>query len=70
MGQLRIPLYNLVRNKTVSVRFYQKKEKKKKEKKRKVDWKNKYIGDVHGYTNEGGELKNKLTGVFEEDLVK
>ena len=33
MGQLRIPLYNLVRNKTVSVRFYQKKEKKKRKEK-------------------------------------
>ena len=25
---------------------------------------------VHGYTDEGGELKNKWKGVFEEALVK
>ena len=25
---------------------------------------------VHGYTDEGGKLKNKWKGVFEEALVK
>ena len=58
---------NLVRNKTVSVRFYQKKGKEKK--KRKVYWKNKYIGDVHGYTKEGGELQNKLTDTWFKSIV-
>ena len=28
------------------------------------------IRGVHGYTDEGGELKNKWKGVFEEALVK
>ena len=29
-----------------------------------------FIRGVHGYTDEGGELKNKWKGVFEEALVK
>ena len=29
-----------------------------------------YFRGVHGYTDEGGELKNKWKGVFEEALVK
>ena len=29
-----------------------------------------YIRGVHGYIDEGGKLKNKQKGVFEEALVK